>query len=249
MKPPIPSFWKFTCSLLDCLFLLLWLTQFSWHPSPSLVRTAFFLILVKLYKRLVSSPTLDNIRFKDSNQFVISWKTLPIYLFIYLLISFVCLFVYKCINLFVLNGPWACTLSNFTSYYTILVCLLLPSKQARECTSREGFIPRAENRNAILPFNSRCPLVTGSYETCCKCYYYDYHLSEARKEFGDEVLTSKRQFCQGQLAVFPVVTNHHVTSLAMKARQIEIASDLLSCSRKSEIHLVSIWLNTPYCMV
>ena len=54
--------------------------------------------------------------------------------------------------------------------------------------------------------------------------YYDYQLSEARREFGDEVLTSKPQCCQGQLAAFPMVTKHHVTSPAMKVRQIEIAS-------------------------
>ena len=54
--------------------------------------------------------------------------------------------------------------------------------------------------------------------------YYDYQLSEARRVFGDEVLTSKRQCCQGQLAAFPIVTTHHVTSPAMKACQIEIAS-------------------------
>ena len=65
---------------------------------------------------------------------------------------------------------------------------------------------------------------TPRFEQAPRPYYYDYQLSEARREFGDEVLTSKRQCCQGQLAAFPMVTNHHVTSPAIKARQIEIAS-------------------------
>ena len=57
---------------------------------------------------------------------------------------------------------------------------------------------------------------------CSKSFYktisYDYQLSKARREFGDQVLMFMFCCCHGQLALFPAATCRPLTSFASETR-------------------------------